>query len=107
LADIAELDEAYWHEDRGWKKPIARDLALHAKLIYESDLAYPIILHANGRLMDGMHRVCKALILGQGRIQAVRFVKDPPADFINPDWDNFPYNDDFQSVLRAFGLPFK
>ena len=56
LNDIAELDEAYWHEEGGWKKPIARDIALHAKLIYETDLQYPIILDSNGRIMDGMHR---------------------------------------------------
>ncbi|MBI1326241.1 MAG: hypothetical protein GC136_01205 [Alphaproteobacteria bacterium] len=107
LSEIAELDESYWHEEGGWKKPIARDIALHAKLIYETDLAYPIILHADGRIMDGMHRCCKALILGHKTIKAIKFEQDPAPHFINPKWEDLPYNDNFQDVLRAFGLPTK
>lgn len=107
LTDITELDEAYWHEEGGWKKPIARDIALHAKLIYETDLKYPIILHSNGRIMDGMHRCCKALILGHETIKAVKFEKDPEPDYINPNWDELPYKDNFQDVLKQFGLPHK
>ena len=105
LKDITELDEAYWHEEGGGKKPIARDIALHAKLIYDTDLTYPIILHANGRIMDGMHRCCKALILGNPTIKAVKFEKDPEPDYIDPNWDDLPYEDNFQEVLKQFGLP--
>ncbi len=107
LNEIAELDEPHWHEEGGWKKPIARDIALHAKLIYESDLDYPIILHANGRVIDGMHRCCKALILGQKTIKAVRFETDPEPHYIDPNWDDLPYNDNFHEVLKQFGLPHK
>ena len=107
LAEIAELDEAHWHEEGGWKKPIARDIALHAKLIYESDLDYPIILHANGRVIDGMHRCCKALILGHKTIRAVKFAADPEPHYIDPDWVDLPYKDDFQKTLKEFGLPSK
>jgi len=107
LKDIAELDEAYWHEEGGWKKPIARDIALHAKLIYETNLDYPIILDVNGRIMDGMHRCCKALILGHETIKAIKFEKDPEPHYINPNWGDLPYNDNFQEVLKGFGLPHK
>ena len=107
LSDIAELDEAHWHEDGGWKKPIARDIALHAKLIYDCDLSYPIILHANGRIMDGMHRCCKALILGHNTIKAVKFGQDPEPHYIDPDWNELPYKDNFQETLKQFGLPYK
>ena len=107
LKDIKELDEAYWHEEGGWKKPIARDIALHAKLIYETDLDYPIILHSDGRIMDGMHRCCKALILGHTTIKAVRFENDSVPHFVDPNWDDLPYEDNFQDVLKHFGLPYK
>ena len=107
LKNITELDEAYWHEEGGWRKPIARDIALHAKLIYESDLQYPILSHDNGRIMDGMHRCCKALILGHETIKAVKFEKDPEPHYIDPNWDDLPYEDGFQQVLQQFGLPFK
>ena len=105
LSDIKELDEAYWHEEGGWKKPIARDIALHAKLIYETDLKYPIILHSNGHVMDGMHRCCKALILGHDVIKAIKFEKDPEPHYIDPNWDDLPYEDNFHEVLKQFGLP--
>ena len=107
LKDIVELDEAYWYEEGGWKKPIVRDIALHAKLIYETDLEYPIILNANGRIMDGMHRCCKALILGHETVKAVKFEQEPAPHYINPNWDDLPYEDDFQKVLEQFGLPDK
>lgn len=107
LKDIVELDEAYWYEEGGWRKPIVRDIALHAKLIYETDLKYPIILNANGRIMDGMHRCCKALILGHETIKAVKFEQEPAPHYINPNWDDLPYEDDFQKVLEQFGLPDK
>ena len=63
LADIAELDETFWFD--GTTKPVCREIAMHAKLILETDLAHPIILSANGRVMDGMHRVCKAFSGGK------------------------------------------
>ncbi len=93
LSDIRELDENYWYAD---KAPIIRDIALHAKLINESDLSYPIILCADGRVMDGMHRCCKALILDHKTIKAVRFDKTPPPDYIDVDVDTLPYDDNFK-----------
>jgi len=43
--------------------------------------------------MDGMHRVCKALIDGLAEIEAVRFVHDPEADYVGRDPDDLPYDD--------------
>ena len=107
LSDIKELDETYWFEEGGWKKPTTRYIALHAKLISECDLKHPIILHSDGRVMDGMHRCCKALIEGRDTIKAVKFEHDPQPDYIDPDWDNLPYEDDFQDTLKKLGLPYK
>jgi len=91
LSAIRELDEAYWFETG---VPDCRAVALHAKLIMETDLSYPIILSSNGRIMDGMHRVCKALLEGRLTIAAVQFAVDPEPDYIDRDLDSLPYDDE-------------
>src|SRR5882757_874823 len=59
LSRISELDECFWFDG---VTATCRAVALHAKLIQETDMAHPIILSSEGRVMDGMHRVCRALI---------------------------------------------
>jgi hypothetical protein len=92
LSAIRELDEGYWNKD-GAQKLTCRDVAEHARLILDSDLAYPIILSNDGRVMDGMHRVCKALIQRLDEIEAVRFLCDPEPDYIGVQPDDLPYED--------------
>jgi len=92
LSAIRELDEAYW--TGGEKQNLTcREIVDHARLMLESDLAFPIILSSNGRVMDGMHRVCKALLQGLDHVDAVRFVRDPKPDYIGVHPDNLPYED--------------
>ena len=43
-------------------------------------LSYPIILNQDVELMDGGHRICKALVNGQSSILAVRFDPTPEPD---------------------------
>lgn len=77
-----ELDYPYsWFKT---KKPSPREVARHAQLIYEADLSYPIILSAKGIVMDGLHRISKAWLLGVTTIQAVQFVQDPKPDAVLP-----------------------
>ena len=80
IDQIKELDEEYWY---GSDENIAscRSVLGHAKLIEETDLAYPIILCHEGRVMDGMHRVCKAVMKGREEISAVKF-----KTYIEPDY---------------------
>lgn len=59
-------------------------------MIGEADLAFPIILSADGRVMDGMHRVLKALLNGSQSIEAVRFERDPEPDFVDVALDDLP-----------------
>lgn len=92
LAEIAELDETFWF-DAADDTPTCRAVALHAKLIDETDLAHPIILSADGRVMDGMHRVGKALNLGRSTINAVRFPADPEPDHVDVAPDDLPYDE--------------
>lgn len=52
----------------------------HAMQVNEADLSYPIILSKSGAIMDGAHRVCKAILEGERTIRAVRLKEDPPVD---------------------------
>lgn len=89
LAAIWEVDTVYWFDDR--EQPTVRKVIEHARLIQDVDAAYPIILGPDGRVMDGMHRVARALLEGAETIRAVRFDVVPEPDFRNCRPYNLPY----------------
>jgi hypothetical protein len=78
LACIREFEEVYWFDDQ--YRPTCRAVVSHMQRIQEANLSSPIILSADGRVMDGMHRVAKACLLGLTEIQAVQFPHDPEPD---------------------------
>lgn len=82
IADIPELDQDCWFGTA--HVPTCRAVAEHAQRIWEADLDYPIILSANGGLMDGGHRLAKALLQGRTEIRAVQFATDPEPDEVIP-----------------------
>ena len=88
LADIQELDEPWCGED---ERPTWRAMVEHIKLIDETDLSFPIILSSTGAVMDGRHRVAKALLQGQAEIEAVQFEEDPEPDHVGLGPDDLPY----------------
>ncbi len=92
VEDIAELDEPYWFEDSD-EAVTVRKVVEHARLIGEVDLAHPIILDVDGRVMDGMHRVARALLEGHGTVRAVRFVEQPPPDYHDCHPRDLPYGE--------------
>jgi hypothetical protein len=85
LSAIRELDEL-WSDKQTWRK-----LVEHLKLIDEADLSYPIILSADGSVMDGRHRVAKAVREGHSEIMAVQFETDPEPDHVGRGPDDLPY----------------
>ena len=90
LAGIRELDAPFSSEHDGmltW-----RGVAEHANLIQGADLSFPIILSSNGSVMDGMHRVAKAVLLGWTTIPAVRFTDDPEPDYVGVQPNDLPYD---------------
>lgn len=89
LSAIAELDKPYWY-DHGYL-PTCRNVAEHARLINEADLAFPIILSSDGGVMDGMHRVAKAAMEGRSTISALQFAQDPEPDYVGVDPDKLTY----------------
>lgn len=62
-----------------------KDMATHFKAVMKADLSFPIILDQDGSLMDGRHRIVKALVEGAKTIKFVRFEKNPPADITEND----------------------
>jgi hypothetical protein len=54
-----------------------REMVGHFKSITDADLNYPIILDEDGEIMDGRHRLMKALMEGKETIKAVRFSENP------------------------------
>lgn len=91
LCDIRELDECFWY-NLGGQRPTCRNIVEHVKLIQAIDLQYPIILSKDGRVMDGIHRVCKALLQALKCIKAVQFDREIPPDFINREPNELPYD---------------
>jgi hypothetical protein len=81
IDQIAEFDQDCWF---GTTVPTCRAVADHARRIVDADLSYPIILSADGYLMDGGHRVAKAYMMQLREISAVRFTHDPEPDYILP-----------------------
>jgi hypothetical protein len=51
-------------------------VAPEMKRVMDADLSYPVILHPDGWLMDGFHRVARALREGRDIIPAVRFTAE-------------------------------
>jgi hypothetical protein len=92
LSEIAEIDEPYWYDAED-PPPTCRNLIEHMRLVEATDLGYPIILSPDGRVMDGMHRVAKALLVGQTSIMAVRLHTMPEPDYVGVDPDDLPYDD--------------
>jgi hypothetical protein len=90
LARIAELDENHWFAHG--ELPSPRALVAHWQLADAADLRFPILLSAEGRVMDGMHRCLKALRLGHMHIAARQFPVTPPPDAVGVHPDELPYD---------------
>jgi len=63
-----------WHN---YEKLSLRKFVMHMKAVNAADLNYPIILDEDGEIMDGRHRIMKAILLGHTTIKAVRFDENP------------------------------
>lgn len=90
LSEIWEVDTVYWFDEQ--HRPTVRSVIEHARLIEAVDREHPIILGPDGRVMDGMHRVARALLEGDETIAAVRFGELPEATFRNCDPNELPYD---------------
>lgn len=65
-----------------WVCENIREYAEHFKRVQEADLKYPVIIDEYGYIVDGWHRVVKALVLGKRTIKAKRLEYMPEPDEI-------------------------
>ena len=89
LSEIGEVDENWWFAFG--EVPTVRNVVEHLRLMSELDVSYPIIVDPDGRVMDGMHRVARALSEGQPAISARRLAVLPPPDYVGVDPADLPY----------------
>lgn len=64
------------------KQPTVREILSHMKRIIAADLTYPILLHSNGNVLDGMHRIAKAVLEEKESVCCIRFKSGPKPDWI-------------------------
>lgn len=60
-----------------YDKLTLREMVMHMQAVNDADLGKPIILDEDGELMDGRHRLMKAMLLGSATIKVVRFDENP------------------------------
>lgn len=90
VESVSELDTEYWFEGSA-VAPTVRNVVEHARLMLEADLSYPVILSHDGRVMDGMHRIARALLTGVADVPAIRFQSAVRPDYRNVQPDELPY----------------
>ena len=71
IDEVGEIDSTYWFDDDN--RPTVRAIVDHVRLMEQVDLSHPILLGHDGRVMDGMHRIARALLEGRGELPAIRF----------------------------------
>jgi len=59
-----------------WKKDTVWDMIVHIKKVENADFSHPIILNSEGLIVDGWHRVVKAVIKEYETIEAVQLTKE-------------------------------
>lgn len=83
LADIAEVDSVYWFDGDRYR-PTVRSVVEHTRRIADVDMRHPVILGPDGRVMDGMHRIARALLEGRVTVEARVFDELHEPDDIVP-----------------------
>lgn len=85
LDQLDDLDRVGWHgQTQHYGRLTIREVADHARRIQEASFDHPIILSAEGHLLDGFHRVAKVYLLGMREISAVQFEVNPSPDRVRP-----------------------
>ena len=90
VESIAEVDSVHWFDSV--QRPTVRAVIEHARLIDEVDTSHPIILGPDGRVLDGMHRIARAIRDGVSRIDARRLPTLPPPDHLDTRADRLSYD---------------
>ena len=90
LDSIGDVDGVYWFS-AGSSEPTVRNIVEHFRLMQEVDVSHPVILGVDGRVMDGMHRIARAMLEGRTTVRAVQFETQPDPDYRNCRPEDLPY----------------
>ncbi len=82
VASISEFDDVYWFDQE--HRPTCRAVVEHAQRIAAADLDDPILLSADGWVVDGMHRVARAVMEGVAELPGRRLTAYPEPDDVRP-----------------------
>lgn len=82
--EVFDLPLAAIYSDTEVWTPVgsAYGIAHHVRRALDVNTEYPVILSQQGFIMDGWHRVLRALVDGKSTIKAVRFVTTPLHDYL-------------------------
>ena len=80
IESLRHLDVVCWFDDAF--KATLRNVVEHFVRMENVDTDIPIILDPDGQIVDGAHRVAKAMANGQITIKAVQMLEVPPPDEI-------------------------
>lgn len=80
---VMEVPLAHLNVYYTYSKLTLREMVMHMKAVQTADLKFPIILDEDGELMDGRHRIMRAMLEGRDTIKAVRFDENPRPDKVD------------------------
>jgi hypothetical protein len=84
IETISEVDEDCWFGGGGGA-PTVRAVTQHARSMMQADPTLPVILASDGQVLDGMHRIARALLDGRPTVPAQRLPADPEPDWLRTD----------------------
>jgi hypothetical protein len=67
--------------DNVWGELSMYSIINHFRQSLDADLKHPIIIGEDGLILDGWHRIVKAIIQNKRYIKAVKFKQNPEYDF--------------------------
>lgn len=82
---VMDVPLAHLNVNYTYSKITLREMVMHMRAVQEADLDYPIILDEDGELMDGRHRIMRAILDGRETIKAVRFTENPAPCRVNDE----------------------
>jgi len=74
---VVEIQLDYLCVSSTYEKLTLRDIVMHMQAVLDADLSKPIILSEDGDIMDGRHRIMKAMLNNIKTIKVVRFDENP------------------------------
>jgi len=73
-----ELNKDRWFNNS--HTPTVINIARHLTRVLNADLRFPIIVYKNKIILDGTHRLVKAILIGETTIHAIVLLELPESD---------------------------